>query len=308
MPIGIYKHKSPSLETRKKMSEAHKKRKKLLGYINSSEAREKLSKSKKGKVTWIKGKYHSIKTRIKMSNAQKGEKSHMWRKSHSLKTREKISKSRKGHIVSEETRKKISNANSVSLKGRKLSEETKRKISLINKGKVKSPLSEEHKEKLRKAHIGKTLSKETKKKLSITLRGHITSEETRKKLSKINTGKRLSEETKRKLSKINIGKSVQDKHWNWQGGKTPKNSRIRNSLDTKKWRKLIFIRDNWTCRKTCITGGKLHCHHIKNFAEFPELRFNIDNGITLSEKEHRKFHRIYGKANNTKKQLKEFLT
>jgi len=37
------------------------------------------------------------------------------------------------------------------------------------------------------------------------------------------------------------------------------------------------------------------------------LRFAIDNGITLSEQSHKEFHKIYGKENNTKKQLKEFL-
>ena len=35
--------------------------------------------------------------------------------------------------------------------------------------------------------------------------------------------------------------------------------------------------------------------------------WNIDNGITLSEKAHKEFHRKYGKQNNTLSQLKEFL-
>lgn len=60
-------------------------------------------------------------------------------------------------------------------------------------------------------------------------------------------------------------------------------------------------------RKTELKKGNLHPHHIQNFAQFPELRFAIDNGITLSEKVHWEFHDKYGKRNNTQEQLEEFL-
>ena len=69
----------------------------------------------------------------------------------------------------------------------------------------------------------------------------------------------------------------------------------------------MFERDNFTCQKYDIRGGLLVAHHINNFSEFPELRFAIDNGITLSQKAHNDFHKIYGKINNTKEQLEEFL-
>lgn len=66
---------------------------------------------------------------------------------------------RYGVKVSDETRKKISEAN----KGKKLSEEHKAKISKANKGKK---LSQTHKDKIGLAHKGKIVSEETRKKIS----------------------------------------------------------------------------------------------------------------------------------------------
>ncbi len=74
------------------------------------------------------------------------------------------------------------------------------------------------------------------------------------------------------------------------------------------WRKKVFIKDNFTCQKYGIIGGKLVAHHINNFAQFPELRMNVNNGITLSYKAHKEFHDKYGRKNNTKKQLMEFIS
>jgi len=127
-----------------------------------------------------------------------------------------------------------------------------------------------------------------------------------KEISKSLTGKKresFSVETRKKMSKAHEGKNCNF----WKGGLTAKNQKIRHSIEYRLWREAVFARDNWTCQKTGIRGGKLHPHHIKNFAKYPELRFAIDNGITLSEQSHKEFHKIYGKENNTKKQLKEFL-
>ena len=93
----------------------------------------------------------------------------------------------------------------------------------------------------------------------------------------------------------------------WKGGISHPNRLIRAGKNFRLWREAVFARDNWTCQKTETKGGKLHPHHIQNFAQFPELRFAIDNGITLSEKAHKEFHKIYGKNNNTREQLEEFL-
>jgi len=99
-----------------------------------------------------------------------------------------------------------------------------------------------------------------------------------------------------------------DKHPKWKGGLTPENERIRKSMEAKLWKKAVYTRDNFTCQKYGIRGGRLVAHHIQNFSDFPELRFAIDNGMTLSEKAHKEFHKKYGLKNNTREQLEEFLS
>jgi 5-methylcytosine-specific restriction endonuclease McrA len=95
-----------------------------------------------------------------------------------------------------------------------------------------------------------------------------------------------------------------EKHPNWKGGKTKE---YRASKEIQLWRKAILQRDNFTCQKCGQKGGKLVAHHIFNWVDFPELRFAIDNGITLCEGCHNLFHKKYGKRNNTRSQLEEFL-
>ena len=118
-------------------------------------------------------------------------------------------------------------------------------------------------------------------------------------------GKHHTEEAKEKNRLAHLGKTA----WNkGLGNKTPENKRIWRSAEMRQWRESVFSRDDWTCQKYKIKGGKLRPHHILNFAEYPELRFDVDNGITLSEKAHREFHKKYGNKNNTKEQLNEFLS
>lgn len=78
------------------------------------------------------------------------------------------------------------------------------------------------------------------------------------------------------------------KHPNWKGGKTTEKARIRYSPEYKNWRKAVFNRDDYTCQDCGIRGTELQAHHIKSFAYFPELRFEISNGATLCVSCHKK--------------------
>jgi len=87
---------------------------------------------------------------------------------------------------------------------------------------------------------------------------------------------------------------------------------IRDSLQYKRWRQSVFKRDNFTCQCCGAFGGKLNVHHIKSFSDYPDLRFDVDNGITMCEQCHSSyikggFHNLYGTHNNTTEQLEEYI-
>ncbi len=82
-----------------------------------------------------------------------------------------------------------------------------------------------------------------------------------------------------------------EKALNWQGGISRAYKTGYNSIQYKEWRKNIFERDDYTCQDCGIHAseiGYLTAHHIKSWSEYPELRFEISNGITLCEKCHSK--------------------
>jgi hypothetical protein len=53
------------------------------------------------------------------------------------------------------------------------------------------------------------------------------------------------------------------------------------------WRKSVWERDEYKCKinnKDC--KGRLEAHHILNWADCPELRYEVNNGITLCLAHH----------------------
>lgn len=148
---------------------------------------------------------------------------------------------------------------------RPLTAEEKKYLSDFWKSK---PKSKEHAENIRKAKLG---SKNP-------MYGKKISEETRLKRSQKLRGKKA----------WNKGKKCPQLVTNWQGGISTENNRIRHSMEYRQWRETVFERDSYTCQYCNIRGGRLNADHIKPFALYPQLRFDISNGRTLCEDCHKK--------------------
>src|SRR3989442_14919169 len=66
-------------------------------------------------------------------------------------------------------------------------------------------------------------------------------------------------------------------------GKRTAAMKIRQSAAYRAWRTAVFVRDDFICQHCGKRGGLLNADHIKQFAMYPELRLDVDNGQTLCE-------------------------
>ena len=94
------------------------------------------------------------------------------------------------------------------------------------------------------------------------------------------------EATRKKISCTLQGISESE----WDGFKESINALVRKSEEYQNWRKDVFERDGYLCTN-CGAKGILHAHHIKEFAKYPELRFDVSNGVTLCVPCHKIVHK-----------------
>ena len=118
---------------------------------------------------------------------------------------------------------------------------------------------------------GIVLSDEIKTKISLSLMGHT-----------------VSEEGKRNRSEAWKG----EKNPLWKGGITPLNDLLRKSKEYKKWLISVYKKDKYICQDCGIKcrAKNIIAHHIKGFADYPEFRFDVSNGITLCRNCHFRLH------------------
>jgi len=88
-----------------------------------------------------------------------------------------------------------------------------------------------------------------------------------------------------------------ENHHNWNPNLTDDDRENgRNCPENREWRKAVYERDDHTCQKCLVRGGSLQAHHILPWALFPELRFEVENGITLCKFCHNRYHSVWGKG------------
>lgn len=84
--------------------------------------------------------------------------------------------------------------------------------------------------------------------------------------------------------------SANNGYFSWQ--ETPRKQ--RQSSRYRKWRESVLGRDSHKCQECSCESPNLHVHHLKSFAKYKDLRYCIDNGITLCADCHRERHRVEG--------------
>jgi hypothetical protein len=105
-----------------------------------------------------------------------------------------------------------------------------------------------------------------------------------------------------KSNKTRIG----EKHPNWDPTKSNKERFTLRKYEMSVLREQTFKRDNHTCQCCFNRGGKiLNAHHIIPFSQNVELRYNIDNLITLCYECHKQYHSKY-KKNINQETLNEY--
>ena len=187
-----------------------------------------------------------------------------------------------------------------------MSDELKLKLSLAKKGKV---FTDEHRANLSKSHLGKIPSniemfKKCRKGISL-------SGEHKDKIGKAHKGKAISIETREKLSKAGKGKPAWtkglkglmagEKNANWisDRSKIKVYDRQYGTLHTE-WARTCKDRDSRRCKlgnKEC--KGQLEVHHIYRFSEYPNLRYETSNGITLCHFHHPRKKALEEELKNT---------
>lgn len=73
-----------------------------------------------------------------------------------------------------------------------------------------------------------------------------------------------------------------------------------------RWAQEVKQRDHYTCAICGRRGVALHSHHLNAWAEYPDQRYDVENGVTLCTFHHEDFHEKYGKGKNTEEQFEEY--
>jgi ribosomal protein L37AE/L43A len=100
-------------------------------------------------------------------------------------------------------------------------------------------------------------------------------------------------------------------HPNWNPNRTAQDKldgKLRfQCKEAQRWSRKVKEVFDFICQKCKHRGTSLVSHHIESWYSNVELRLDVSNGICLCKKCHASFHKMYGKKQNNRIQLIEFL-
>ena len=116
-------------------------------------------------------------------------------------------------------------------------------------------------------------------------------------------GQRFSQRGTEAISEFASGSSAR-----WNAPSTGKSGSMVKRIPSTRWtadvktdaastghgREPVISRDNATCQKCGAQNVELHAHHIRSFADHPELRWDVSNGQTLCFRCHWEEHSTHG--------------
>lgn len=77
----------------------------------------------------------------------------------------------------------------------------------------------------------------------------------------------------------------------FKDGKCNERTGARLTKEYTRWRYDVYLRDKFTCQMCGDSrGGNLCAHHILPFADFPDIRLCVSNGITVCKDCHKEIH------------------
>lgn len=102
-------------------------------------------------------------------------------------------------------------------------------------------------------------------------------------------GTKLSLEARKNMSaamRIRFSDKIQ--HPRWKKDRTTLAKRQeRNDSAYAEWRRQVWLRDDFKCKiANPDCKGRIEAHHILSWRDYPELRYQVNNGITLCHTHH----------------------
>jgi len=159
--------------------------------------------------------------------------------------------------------------------------------------------------------LGMKHTEEFKQMVSLMFRGAKLSAEHRRKIGEAsrrnNTARFLHKLTQGQFPEWTRGKQTGPKHYRWpeerrlalaerqrgekshlwRGGETPESVLARLSVEYQIWRKAVLARDKETCQDCGHVSRRNHAHHLKALRVYAEMRYDVENGVTLCGRCHR---------------------